>query len=122
MGVLDRYIDNLNTARPPGTGCHGWLLSTANRGVMAGLSADKIFLDLRHSIPQGTRRISDKEIADAVNKALADHNGGTYTPRPRPEPIVNNGKATLQRLIAQGKITDEVSLWEISPIRLWEAP
>jgi hypothetical protein len=89
---------------------------------MAGLSADKIFLDLRHSIPQGTRRISDKEIADAVNKALTDHNGGTYTPRPRMAPVVNDGKATLQRLIPQGKITDEVDLWKVSPIRLWDEP
>ena len=121
MAVLDRYHDNLNNPRPPGTGAHSWIMSTANRGVLAKILPEAIFQDIRRSIPSGARRIPDKEISDAINKALSDHADGTFTPRPRPEPVVNNGKATLQRFIAQGKITDEVDLWEVSPIRLWEA-
>jgi hypothetical protein len=81
-----------------------------------------MFSDLRSAIPKGKRRISDREIQDAASKALSDHRGGTFTPRPRPAPIIQNGAAALQRIIDQSKITTEVDLWEASPISLWEAP
>ncbi|MEI7672284.1 MAG: hypothetical protein WCK00_09250, partial [Deltaproteobacteria bacterium] len=35
---------------------------------------------------------------------------------------VNDGKVALQKIINQGKITDEADLWETSPRRLWEEP
>jgi hypothetical protein len=120
--ALARYQDNLANPRPPGTGCHGWILSTANLGIMSGKDPHEIHDEIRRVIPQGTRRISDKEITDAVNKALSDHQGGTFIPRPRPAPVVKNGKEALQRIINSAKITTEVDLWEASPIRLWEAP
>lgn len=47
-------------------------------GIMAGLIAEAISQDLRCSIPQGTRRIRDREIHDAVDESLADHGGGTF--------------------------------------------
>ncbi|MEK7689980.1 MAG: hypothetical protein AAB425_03065, partial [Bdellovibrionota bacterium] len=107
---------------PGGGGAHPHELKVANIGIIAGLSADQIFQDLRRSIPQGKRRISDGEITDAINKVLSDHNGSTYTPRPRPTPVVQNGKAALQKIIAQRKISDEVDLWELSLIRLMDEP
>jgi hypothetical protein len=122
MGALDRYNDNLRNARPPGTGAHGWILSTANLGTISGLAGEQIFSDIRRSIPTGTRRISDGEILAAINKALGDHRGGTCTPRLRTKPVVNDGAVALQRIIEQGKITTEVDLWEASPIRLWDDP
>lgn len=118
MPALDRYQDNLRSARPPGTGCHGWIMSTANLGIMAGIDPQQIHDDLRRSIPRGSRKIPDKEIRDAINKALADFKGGTFTPRPRPQPIIKDGKAALQRIINQAKISDESDLWESSPIRI----
>ena len=119
MAALNRYHDNLQNPRPPGTGCHGWIMSTANLGIMAGINPQQIHDDLRRVIPTGTRRIPDREIHDAIRKALSDHDGGIYTPQPRPMPVVQDGKVALQRIIDQAKITTEVDLWESSPIRLW---
>jgi len=122
MAALDRYNDNLTNPRPPGTGCHGWLMSTATLGIMSGKDPHEIHDDVRRVIPTGTRRISDREIQDAISKAMSDHNGGTFTPRPRPAPAVQDGQAALRRIIDQAKIMTEVDLWESSPIRLLEAP
>ena len=51
MAALDRYHDNLNNPRPPGTGCHTWLLGTANLGALGNLGGDQIFSDIRQAIP-----------------------------------------------------------------------
>lgn len=122
MNLLARYNEALKNMPSPGGGCHAYLLTVANYGIMSGLDAEQIFLDVRQSVPSGTRRIPDKEIHDAIRKALSDHDGGAYTPKARPAPIVNDGKAALQKIINQGKITSETDLWEASPIRLWEDP
>jgi len=118
MPALDRYRDNLAKPRPPGTGCHGWIMSTANLGIMSGVKAQALHDAIRRAIPNGNRRISDREITDAINKALADHAGGPFTPRPRPKPIVRDGKAALQRIIDQAKISNEADLMDASPIRI----
>lgn len=123
MSKLDRYQESLRTIPPPGGGgCHTALLAVANYGILAGLTAERIFSDLRGSIPAGSRKVSDREISDAIRKAMQDHRGGTFSPRPRPTPVIRDGKVALQRIIEQGKIRDEADLWEASPIRLWEAP
>ena len=119
---LARYRDAVSNLPPPGCGCHTALLSAANYGALAGIDPQQIHDDLRRSIPPGSRKILDREIQDAISKALGDFNGGTFTPRPRPAPIIKDGAAALQRIIAQAKISDEVDLWEASPIRLMEAP
>jgi hypothetical protein len=107
---------------PGGGGCHPAILSVANYGVMDGMQQQAIYDDIRQAIPQGKRRIPDREIWDAIKKAMRDHNGGTFTPRPRPEPTVKDGKAVLQKIISQGKISDERDLREASPIRLLGNP
>jgi len=122
MNLLDRYQESLRSIPPSGCGCHPYLLAVSNYGIMSGLDAEQIFSDIRNAIPQGTRRISDREITDAINKALQDHNGGTFTPKARPAPIVNDGKVALQKIIDQARISDEADLWECSRLRLWEEP
>jgi hypothetical protein len=122
MNLLDRYQESLRKRTAPGEGCHGWLLATANYGAVAGLTGDQMFTDLRNAIPQGTRRISDREVNDTIQKALSDHNGGTFTPCPRPEPPVKDMAAALQKIIRRGGIKTEPDLWEASPIPLWEGP
>jgi hypothetical protein len=122
MTEFERYREALNRIPPPGTGCHPTLLSVANYGVLADLDGERILQDIRDSIPQGKRRIPEREITDAINKAMADHNSGTFTPRSRPAPVVHDGKATLKKIISQGKFSEEGDLWENSPIRLWDAP
>lgn len=122
MGIMNRYRNALNQIPPPGSGCHVSLLSVANQGIIAGLEGGEIFSDIRQAIPPGTRPIPDKEITDAINKALSDHDGKTFTLRPRPEPIIKNGTAALQKIIEQGKIDNDDGLRESSPITLRDEP
>jgi hypothetical protein len=121
MPALSRYTDNLLDQWITGTGVHSRVMSTANLGVLAGLPPQQIHDDLWRAIPKD-RKNPEREIQDAINKALSDHHGGTYTARPKPTPVVRDGEVALQRIIEQGKIQTEVDLWEASPIRLWEAP
>jgi hypothetical protein len=115
MSALDRYADNLSNPKQRGEGAHGFIMSTANRGTIAGLPAQQIYGDLRRIL---TSKVSDQEITTAINKA--QNHKGTYTPRPAP--VIQDGKATLQKIIGQATITTEVDLWEASPIRLWDEP
>ena len=119
--MLNRYLNALLNLPAPGSGCHTAILGVANLGVLAGLDPEMIFRDIRRSIPLGSRKIPDKEIHDAIRKAVSDHDGGTYTPRPRPAPAINDGKATLRKIINQGKIRDEADLIDASPVKIdWE--
>lgn len=121
-GKIDRYRAVLRHIPPPGCGCHTSLLGVANHGAIAGTPPREIFEDIRRNIPPGSRRISDREIREAINKALADHNGGTFVSQPRPVPVVQNGTAALQHIINQGRYSDEADVWEASPIRLLDEP
>jgi hypothetical protein len=123
MTLLERYQDELrNFPIPGGGGAHPHELKVANLGFLAGLRADQIFQDIRNAIPTGSRKVSDSEITQAINKAQGDHRGGTFTPRPRPAPVVKDGTAARQRIIENAKIWDEADLWEASPIRLMDEP
>ena len=120
---VERYQEALRQIPSPGCGCgfHTYCLGIANRGVKAGIPPQQIFDDIRQNTPPGKRRIPNREIWDAVRKAVADNNCGTFTPKPKPAPVVQDGKAALQRIIEQSEISDEGDLWELSPIRLMEA-
>lgn len=122
MSAAARYSEALKSIPSPPNGCHTAILGVANRGVMAGIDAQQIFDDIRKSIPQGSRRIPDREIQDAINKALVGHQQGTFTPKPRQAPVVSDGKAALQKIIESSDISDEADLWELSPIRLHDEP
>jgi hypothetical protein len=122
MAAIDRYNENLSNPQAPGTGCHNYLMSTANLGVMAGIDPQQIQTDIRRVIPAGTRAIRDKEINAAINKAMMDHSRGTFTPRPQPKPIIKNSDATLQKIIKSAVITTQADLWEDSPVRLTGEP
>jgi len=122
MTAADRYQVKLQSIPAPGTGCNPYLLGVADQGVMAGIDPQTIHDDIRQAIPQGDRRVSDAEITRAINRALADHQAGTYTPRPRQDPAVKDGKAALRRIIDQAPFDDEVDIWEASPLRVWDPP
>ena len=55
-----------------GRGCHSYLMKVANAGVKAGLSRSEIFDDMRLAIDDDARPVSDKEILDTIDKAIAD--------------------------------------------------
>jgi hypothetical protein len=121
--LLDRYQERLKTIPSPGygAGCHGDILGVANRGVKAGLSAQRICDDIRANIPHGRRTVSDREIMDAINKAFGDHDAGVQ-PLIKPKPVVNNGNAIRLKLVDRGKGTTEADFSESSPIRLDWSP
>ena len=122
---VTRYHEALNSIPAPGTGsgCHQNLMRVANFGAcVMGISIDQVFDDIRANIPYGNRKVTDREIKDTVTKAFNERRNGNFTPRPRPKPVVNDGKKSLQNIIDQAKITDEADLWESSPIRLLDDP
>lgn len=123
MTVRDRYADALcSIPAPGGAGCHPYLMSVANLGVHADLDPKQLYNDIRRAIPTGGRKVPDNEILKTVKKAFQERKNGTFTPSPRPKPVVSNGKAALQKIISQSKISDDVDLWESSPLRLLEDP
>ncbi|MBA4389976.1 MAG: hypothetical protein C0399_03460 [Syntrophus sp. (in: bacteria)] len=120
--TANRYNDALQQIPAPGCGCHTGLLSVANLGALANLDGEQIFDDIRHAIPRGNRKVSDREIQDAINKALSDSNRSTFIPKPRPEPVVNDGKIALQRIIDQGPYSTEAELIPASPVDIPDEP
>ena len=117
-----RYQNALNQIPPPGQGCHTSLLSVANHGLFAGVDPEVLFNDIKSAIPPGTRRVPDREIRDAINKALADHHQGGFIPKPRPVSLVKDGPAAFRQLIAGAEIKTLADLWESSPVRLLDDP
>ena len=117
-----KYNEALKNLPAPGGGAHCAILGVSNRGVLAGIPSRRIFDDIRGSIPPGKRKVLDKEIWEAINKASTDLNGKPFTPRPQPESVIRSGETVLQRIIVQGEITSEADLWESSPIRLLDEP
>jgi hypothetical protein len=120
--LFERYLSRLRSIPPSGQGCHPALLGVANLGILAGLTAEQIFTDLRSHVPQSDkRRISDRELSDAVKKALSDHDGRPFLLPPKRKPPFKDGKAALRRIIDQGQIDNDADLWESSPVRLdWQ--
>ena len=119
MIALERYQDNLKNPRTRGTGCHSWIMSTVNLGIMAGKDPQVIQVEILQANPYGIRH---GEIEEAINKVLGEQQTGTYIPRSKPAPAVNDGKAALHKILEQGKYIDEVDIWEASPRRIWDEP
>ena len=119
MSASDRYQENLQNPKDRGQGAHSFIMSTANLGAFAGLTGNQIFSDIRTTL---SAKVPDREINDAIVKALAENHGGNFTPRHRPASIVKDGNDSLHRIIAQAKISDEADLWESSPLRLLDEP
>jgi hypothetical protein len=104
----------------PGQGRHTSLLAIANLGIMAGATPEQIHSDIRQAV--NGNPLPDNEIRSAILKAASDHGAGsTYRPQPRPAPLIPNGKTALQRIIGQTTISEDVDLWDSSPIRLNES-
>ncbi len=123
MSAHSKYQDRLANPRAPGGGgCNLWIMSTAKLGTYAGVAPEQMFSDMRQVIPRGGRRVPDGEIHKAIRKALSQHRGGTYKPQPKVAPIVQDGQATVRRIITSGKINNDADLWEASPIRLADEP
>ena len=62
---------------------HTSQLRVANRGRLAGLNPDQVAQDLAGHV-HGTRRVSEREIQDAVNKAFDSRSAITLHSNIRP--------------------------------------
>lgn len=114
-----RYAEALKSIPAPGNGCHPALLGVANLGILAGRDPQELMAEIQRSIPEGSRRVPDREISAAISKAAHDLRGQNFAPRPRnPEPAVKGGPAVLRRIIEQGKFSGDADLWEESPIKI----
>ena len=128
----DRYLNRLREIPVPGSGeCHVSLLGIANTGLRAGVPPEQIHRDLALNLRTGSRRVSDKEIAAAVERAVSDYrppvtlpSGETYRRYipPKPTPVIRNGRAALEKLISRASITEDADLWEDSPVRIANEP
>ena len=54
-GAAGKYRQALESIPAPGDGCHPYLLTVANLGVLSGKDPDQIFSDVRARIPAGRR-------------------------------------------------------------------
>lgn len=114
--VALKYKQALEALPPPGSGsCHTSLLGVSNIGVYAEYSHDQIFSDLRSKLDslEGSRRVPDKEIREAIKRAFNDADKDfkpVYVPK-------RNG-TKIREILIKGAEFDEVDLWEASPIRL----
>jgi len=117
-----RYREALQNIPAPGTGCHPYLLTVANIGVRDKLDPAQIFEDIRINIPPGDREIDDREIEDALNKAMNDHDCWAFKLCPPVKTTIKDGKAALMRVINQGTIFEEVGLSMSSPKKIPSEP
>lgn len=128
--ILDKYKQRLPRipAAGGGEGCHPELLGVANLGVLAGLSQEQIFNDIRQAIKPGKRHVPDQEILEAIQRAVSDHGGSANSwtsssnfhgsAKQKNEPLLNDGKAVLRNIIDQSNIRHEVDILENSPVQI----
>ena len=123
------YREALKTTPAPGSGCHPHLLRVANIGIRAGRDRNQIFSDTRQAIPGGRRKVPDREIWDAIEKAEKDnrqtgqYRGPAKAWKPAP-PIKRpriDADALRSKIMAAGS-DNEADLWEASPTRLIDRP
>ena len=120
MSLLQRFEQVLGSIPPPGgNGCHPYLLKAAIHGVRAGVPPDEIHAIIASHIPRGTRIVTDREIHDAVSKALQQP-----TPMPgvrRAPPFRFDAKAFLAARLREGASCGEAEIWDVSPVRIdWQ--
>lgn len=139
--IEKKFKDALAAIPAPGCGCHASLLGTANLGIMAGLDDNAILAEIRSAIPAGKRRVADREIMDAIQRAHKDTVPlAANAPRQRPVPpprrspaerlaaILKDSPEAAEKLKAKiidagGRELDLFSadVWEQSPIRIQAA-
>lgn len=114
---IERYRDALRNLPPSGGGgCHAALLGVANLGRLARSSREQVARDLAAHV-QGTRKVTPREIEDAVNKAFDLNMPNISTRTATPRPAVDGAKL-LKGILERGAAFDEAELWGASPVRL----
>lgn len=118
LALNNKYQNALSSIPAPGCGCHASLLSVANYGIAAGIDPETILDDIRANIPSGNRHIPDREITDAIQKAMREFNQGTFVPKPRPDSIVQDNEAAWETIRKLAPLKAEADLMASSPVAL----
>ena len=114
---LRRYEERLKTLPPSGGGgCHPALLGCATLGVRAGVQPEQICRDLRGYV-HGSRIVTNKEIDEAVSKAMSDTDTRQRRQLPPQHRRVDGGEA-LRRLVNAGRGAGEADVIEKSAVRI----
>lgn len=108
---------------PGGGGCHAALLRVANYAALAGLDPENAAYAIHGRIPPGGRRVSLREVKQAVVKAYNGREGGQqWTPAPRPRTTrrkPDTGRFWRECGRKYPEAMDPVeALWESSPVRI----
>lgn len=124
MSAKSKFQDRLADPVQPGNGCHSWIMSAANLGVMAGLTPPEIFFGIRRALHPSR---PDSEIDDAIKEALSCHGGGNHrgykaAARREVKPIIPDGAAAFNKIVSGGKYSTEEELKASSPIEIPESP
>jgi hypothetical protein len=122
--MFEIYQQRLGEIPPPGkgNGCHPYLLTVANLGVIYGLQPNQIFNDIRNSLPDGKRCVSDREIMDTIVKASnLEQNPKNYRRDPKRTCHFNH-KQVFKYILEKCAAIKEEDIWEASPIRLENEP
>ena len=122
MSALSKFEDNLANPVIPGQGCHSWIMSTCNLGVIAGKSPDEIFSGIRRVVHPSR---PDGEITETIKEALRSHGDGNHRGFSAPtrqdvKTIIHNGAAVFNKIVSQGKYSTEQELKAASPISIPE--
>jgi hypothetical protein len=114
----ERYESKL-LALPPsgGGGCHTALLGCATVGVRAGVKPERIFADLREHV-HGNRDVPDREILEAVNKAVADGANPVKQVHRTAAKKDFDAAAAMLHLIEKGRGCQSQDLSDRSPVRI----
>jgi hypothetical protein len=113
--TVDRYYDSLRNIPPSGGGgCHRALLGIANLGHRSGLDRDQVTRDITAHV-HGTRKVSRKEIEEAVSKAFCWP--VTHVRNANVRPVVN-GEKLFKAIVERGAPFAEEDLWESSPVKI----
>ncbi len=118
--VATAYANALRACPAAGSGVHGWILSCANLGTLAGIPVNQIEGEITQAMTRPPSPSS--EVAVAVKKAMCETRPGeTYTPnaykptKPKPRP------STSAAFIARGDGATEADWHEASPVWIdWE--
>ena len=93
--------------------------------MLAGLTPDQVFQNIRMAIPTGGRQVPDREIRVTVEKAFREKDDTKrfedwrpYTPAKRP---TLDAVGLRSSIMAEGS-DSEADLWEASPVRLCGVP
>ena len=112
----------LASLRQPGTGYHGSLLGCSNTLIAVGLSPTEAESAIRAHTPADGRRVLDKEIHIAVEKAVRDCGGfkngrGSYPIFVRRPPTKTfDASAFMAARLSEAEGIGEADIWERSPV------